>query len=208
MPITNYSVLRGTPSAGKIVSGSSIHYQITVGAFTVAVNIESSDGSEVLYAVLDRFTPPDAQGLLALPVGMNKLRSAAGGLALDFVREQIHGAPMITRAQMTLLPRQLGISGHKTSLENAVSRLLARTIAARGEVYAFGSAYADQGQVDGIHDIHMNQGNPVNSFGKDNGTWQDGALFLYGPSAQVWTAIFIAFQSQTWSTDNAGNPAA
>ena len=208
MPIPNYSVLRGTPSAGKIVSGSSTHYQITVGAFTVAVNIESSDGSEVLYAILDRFTPPDARGLLALPRGMNKLRSTAGGLALDFVREQIQGVPMITRARMTLLPREVGVTDHKTLLENSVSRLLDQTIAAGGEVFAFGSAYADQGQVDGIHDIHMNQGNPVNSFGKDNGTWQDGALFLYDPSAQEWTAIFIAFQSQSWSTDDAGNPAA
>ena len=32
------------------------------------------------------------------------------------------------------------------------------------------------GKVDGIHDIHMNQGNPKNNHGGDNGVWQDGAL--------------------------------
>ncbi len=43
MPIANYSVLKGRPTAGKVVSGASRHYQITVAAggsnFTVAVNI-------------------------------------------------------------------------------------------------------------------------------------------------------------------------
>ena len=45
MPIQNYSLLKGTPTAGKVVSGSSAHYQITLeatkGSFTAAVNIQS-----------------------------------------------------------------------------------------------------------------------------------------------------------------------
>ena len=32
MPITNYSVLAGDPVAGKVVTGSSAHYQITMHA--------------------------------------------------------------------------------------------------------------------------------------------------------------------------------
>jgi hypothetical protein len=32
MPITNYSVLQGLPTAGKVVSGTSTHYQITMQA--------------------------------------------------------------------------------------------------------------------------------------------------------------------------------
>lgn len=109
MPITNYSVLQGLPTAGKIVTGASTHYQITVqasgGPFTVAVNIESTDGSEVLYAIVDNFQPPDPAGLLALDSGMHALSSTAGGLALDFVRDQVDDKPMITLAQMTLLPK-------------------------------------------------------------------------------------------------------
>ena len=86
MPIANYSVLAGRPTAGKVVSGASAHFQITMqakgGPFTVAVNIQSVDGSEVLYAIEEGFTPPDLAALLALPMGMTKLQSAAGGLAL------------------------------------------------------------------------------------------------------------------------------
>ncbi len=223
MPIANYSVLAGKPTAGKVVSGASAHYQITMkaagGPFTVAVNIQSVDGSEVLYAIEEGFTPPDLAALLALPMGMTKLKSVPGGLALDFVRSTVGGAPMITKAQMTLLPKPgvktKGLSAEAEAiqrakakaLENAVVTLLNMTIADKdGVIYAFGSAFADKGKVDGIHDIHMNQGNPKNNHGGDNGIWQDGALFIHLPAKKTWTAVFIAFQTESWSTDSAGNP--
>lgn len=221
MPITNYSVLAGDPVSGKVVTGSSTHYQITMnapgGPFTVAVNIQSVDGSEVLYAIEEGFTPPDIAGLLALPMGMTTLKSVPGGLALDYVRSQVSGAQMITREQMTLLP-QINSQGSKedqmlararaSALQNAVVTLLNMTIADKdGVIYAFGSSYADEGKVDGIHDIHMNQGNPVNNHGGDNGIWQDGALLIHLPSKNTWTAVFIAFQTESWTTDSNGNPA-
>jgi uncharacterized protein YukJ len=223
MPIANYSVLAGDPVSGKVVSGASAHYQITMnapgGKFTVAVNIQSVDGSEVLYAIEEGFTPPDLAGLIALPMGMTKLKSAPGGLALDYVRSTVGGAPMITKAQMTLLPmasaKAKGASAEAQAiqqakakaLENAVVTLLNMTIADKdGVIYAFGSAYADSGKVDGIHDIHMNQGNPKNNHGGDNGVWQDGALMIHLPSKNTWTAVFIAFQTESWTTDSAGNP--
>ncbi|HMH14821.1 MAG TPA: YukJ family protein [Edaphobacter sp.] len=222
MPITNYSVLAGDPVSGKVVTGASTHYQITMnakgGPFTVAVNIQSVDGSEVLYAIEEGFTPPDEAGLLALPMGMTSLKSEPGGLALDFVRSEINGRPMITREQMTLLPqvRSKGLSEEERmvsraragALQNAVVTLLNMTIADKdGVIYAFGSAFADKGKVDGIHDIHMNQGNPVKNHGGDNGIWQDGALFIHLPSKGTWTAVFIAFQTESWTTDEKGNPA-
>src|SRR4029079_13410355 len=36
----------------------------------------------------------------------------------------------------------------------------------------------------------------------DDGVWQDGGLFLYFPSVDRWTAIFLKFQSQSWHTDD------
>jgi uncharacterized protein YukJ len=222
MPISNYSVLAGDPTAGKVVTGSSAHYQITMqapgGPFTVAVNIQSVDGSEVLYDIAENFTPPDLQGLLALPMGMTALKSEPGGLALDFVRGTVNGQPMITKAQMVLLPKpNVSKSGNEEermmqrarskALENAVVTLLNMTIADKdGVIYAFGSAYSDSGKVDGIHDIHMNQGNPKNNHGGDNGVWQDGALLIHLPSQGTWTAVFIAFQTESWNTDASGNP--
>src|SRR5690606_10389560 len=32
--------------------------------------------------------------------------------------------------------------------------------------------------------------------------WQDGALLLHFPSQSRWVAVFLAFQSQAWHTDD------
>jgi uncharacterized protein YukJ len=211
MPITNYSVLKGDPTAGRVVSGNSPHYQITVqgdgGPFTVAINIQSVDKSEVLYVVDHAFVPPNPAGLLALPTGMTKLPSKPKGLALDFVRSKVGKAQMVDRKSMVLLPKVFTATARHNDLHNEVVDLLNRAIADKdGTIYAFGSAFADAGKVDGIHDIHMNQGNPKKNHGADNGIWQDGAVFMNLPAQNTWIAIFIAFQTQSWNTDNAGNP--
>ena len=208
MPIQSYSVLKGDPTSGRVVQGSSPHYQITVdapgGPFTVAVNIQSVDGSEVLYIIDQAFVPPDPVALKNLATGIMQLPSAPGGLAIDYVRGTVQGAPMVTRGSMTLLP------GGSTSneLHNALVDLLNQAITdEEGTIYAYGSAYEDKGVVDGIHDIHMNQGNPVNNHGGDNGIWQDGALFMNLPSLNdSWVAVFIAFQTENWNTNSLGNP--
>lgn len=218
MPIQSYSILKGTPTAGRVVTSASAHYQITVEAgktpFTAALNIQSMDGSEVLYAIREPFTPPDPGALAALSAGVTPVASEPGGLALDFVRQQIAGAPMVTREEMTLLPKPAvdAIAAH--ALENAVVALLDEAVADPGAaIYATGSAFADGGVTDGIHDLHMNQGNAVvGGHGGDNGIWQDGAVFLNlparGSGPAGWVAIFIAFQTEVWTTDATGNPAA
>jgi uncharacterized protein YukJ len=209
MPIPNYSVLKGDPQPGQVM-GSHPHFRIPVqtdsGTFTVDVNVESFDGSEVLYAIIQNFTPPNAAALLALPNGVTPLPSQPGGLALDYVRETgasgTNGAPMISRDAMTLLP-----IGNRRDLHDQVADAVNQAIQDEsGVLYAFGSSYADANGSDGSHDIHMNQGNPLNSHGQDNGIWQDGALFLYLPGQNQWIAVFLAFQTQTWQTDDQGNP--
>lgn len=230
MPIPNYSVLKGHPTTGKVVSGASAHYQITLNTpdeggqpFTVAVNIESVNGSEVLYAIKPSFTPPNLDDLISLVPGITSLASRPGGLALDFVREVIAGQPMVTRAQMTLLPiakasahfiseeKNLHLSAREErahDLQNSVVALLNQAVAdADSVLYAFGSAFSDGGVVDGIHDIHMNQGNPLNNHANENGIWQDGAVLVNLPAQNTWTALFLAFQTESWVTDDAGNPA-
>jgi uncharacterized protein YukJ len=137
MPIANYSVLAGKPTAGKVVRGASTHYQITMqaagGPFTVAVNIQSVDGSEVLYAIEEAFTPPDLAGLLALPMGMTPLTSAPGGLALDYVRSTVGGAPMITKAQMTLLPQFNAKAKTGGAEEQMIQQARAKALDCRGD---------------------------------------------------------------------------
>jgi hypothetical protein len=47
----------------------------------------------------------------------------------------------------------------------------------------------------------MNQGNS-GRFTVDDGVWQDGGLLLHFPNQNQWVAIFLAFQSQAWHTDD------
>lgn len=202
-------MLTGDPARGAVAfsHGSNPHYRIYMkSGQQVDVNIESQDGSEVLYLIRDGFTPPDAAGLLALTLGsMTLLHSSPGGLALDYVRETIAGAPMVTRNQMQLLPITTPGEPPDDRLKNAVIALLNQAVAdPDGVIYAFGQTYQDQGG--GVHDIHMNQGNPQGNHNGDNGVWQDGALFVHLPADSRWTALFIAFQTESWQNDDNGNP--
>ena len=52
-----------------------------------------------------------------------------------------------------------------------------------------------------MHDIHMNQGNSA-KFKNDDGVWQDGGLIFHFPGLSQWVAVFLAFQSQAWHTDD------
>jgi hypothetical protein len=78
-------------------------------------------------------------------------------------------------------------------------------------VYAFGERWGPEpGTKDkyfgflpgnGIHDIHMNQGNAAPFVG-DDGVFQDGALLVHFADQQEWVAVFLKFQSQAWHTDD------
>jgi uncharacterized protein YukJ len=205
MPVYEYRVLKGDPKSGNLSPDSHPHYLINVDAggatFQVAVNIESTDGSQVLYFINENFTPPDAGALDALATGMTQL-TVQGNPAVDYVRSRANGQPIVTLAEMQLLP--LPGQSASSNLQNAVIQFLNQAIADdNGTIYAFGSQYTDG---TGIHDIHMNQGNPPGSFEKDNGIWQDGLLVFELPASETWAAIFIAFQTESWTTDDNGNP--
>lgn len=210
MAINQYSVLKGTPKSGALSKDSRPHYLIELdvngAVWQIAVNVESDTGAgtnaEVLYRIDENWTPPDAAALTALPLGASALAGVNANPAIDYVRSTVNGQPMITRAQMADLP----LPGNSTSenLKNAVIQYLNQAIADKdGTVYAFGSQYTDG---NGIHDIHMNQGNPANDHAEDNGIWQDGLLVFSMPASNQWVAIFLAFQDEVWTTDASGNP--
>jgi uncharacterized protein YukJ len=203
MPIPDYSVLAGHPVSGGLVwphnPQKPPHYMIQVQTggklYNVAVNVQSQDHSEVLYYIDYQFRPPAEEALRALPPGLTALESVPGGLALDFLRQGL-----VRREDMHLLPKPS--LGHGAQLLGAIETLTNSAHQDPGSLlFAFGSAFPD-----GIHDIHMNQGNPP-PHEPDNGTYRDGAVFLFLPGLQRWIAVFLAFQTQAWTTDADGNPA-
>ncbi|HEX4963778.1 MAG TPA: DUF2278 family protein [Thermoanaerobaculia bacterium] len=215
MPIQSYGVLRGKAIEGKLAGqgNSKPHYQIHIKAagvdHRIAVNVVSDQApSELLFLLDPDFHHTVLSQFGDIKEGFNALKSQAGGKALDFIRGNYFDPK-----QMTLMP--FDAPGTGNDLHEIFDLYVKRAIDRGADVYAFGSKWGPEKNKpdqyfgfkpgNGIHDIHMNQGNPKPHAG-DNGVWQDGALFIHFPQEDKWLAFFLAFQSQFGQTDAKGNP--
>jgi uncharacterized protein YukJ len=211
MPLRKYGVLVGKAVAARREnSDDTPHYQVELRAagtnYRIAVNVKSSEHpSELLYLVKESFSHPILARLSDLREGFTLLPAQPGGMALDFIRGNL-----FDRSEMRLLPHN--VPGPDNDLSDRIEHYVKRAIAEPGAlVFAFGERWGpEQGQRDkifgfqpgnGIHDIHMNQGN-VAAYRSDDGVWQDGGLILRFPSSDQWVALFLGFQSQAWHTDD------
>jgi uncharacterized protein YukJ len=162
--------------------------------------------SEVEYLVDDDFQHPITAGLRNRALGFYRLGSLPTDGGLDYIRGNLFDP-----ARMRPLP--MNLPGPDDDLNDQVDRVVQAAIAEEGAlIYAFGQRWGPEDDTrdkifgflpgNGIHDIHMNQGNS-GQFVNDDGVWQDGGLLLYFPSIDRWTAVFLKFQSQSWHTDDA-----
>jgi uncharacterized protein YukJ len=218
-PMANrYGVLRGRPDrAQREEDPNSPHYQIRVlgpsgQRWRVPVNVMSAVSdpqnpsfSEVLYCVDDQFRHVQLDQFASLPEGYTELGRGEG---LDYIRGNL-----FDRTRMRHLPHSG--PGANDDLQDIVDMWTSRAIDDRAECFAFGTPW-DPGtprpidrELDtdrGVHLIHMNQGS-AGRFRSDNGVWKDGGLLFHFPSTQRWVGIFLAFQSQSWHTDDeTGHP--
>jgi uncharacterized protein YukJ len=211
MPLRNYGVLRGSVIDHRLASGANAHFQLHVvddaSHYRIAVNVESDlQPSELEYLIDSDFRHEILGAVGALPAGWNALdQHKPGGAALDFIRGNL-----FNRDDMRQLP--FNVPGPDNDLNEKLAHYVRRATAdEQATVYAFGQRWGPEpGKADkifgfvpgnGVHDIHMNQGN-VGAFVRDDGVYQDGALLLHFPAQQQWVAIFLKFQSQTWHTDD------
>ncbi|WP_131766333.1 DUF2278 family protein [Candidatus Protofrankia californiensis] len=211
MPLRGYGVLVGQAVDERAEGGTDTpHYQIRLRAagsdFRIAVNVLSSQQpSELLFVAQEDFRHPILPALAALPDGFTALSGQPGGPALDYIRGNL-----FDRLDMRPLPATQ--PGADNDLADKLHHFLSRAIAdPAARVYAFGQRWGPEATTpdkifefspgNGIHDIHMNQGNS-GRFRGDNGVWQDGGLLFRFPATGRWAAVFLAFQSQGWHTDD------
>jgi uncharacterized protein YukJ len=219
MPLDRYGVLVARAlEVRRAAADETPHVELhLMGAadehWRVAVNVASKQPpSELLYLVQDDFRHPVTVALQPLGDGWHELAPGSAGPRLDYVRGHLFDP-----AGMRLLPPDA--AGPANDLSDLLEHHLQRAIGDGGaRVIAFGQRFAPQPgvrdevfgfePVDGVHDIHMNQGS-VGRFARDNGVRQDGALLLHLPAAARWVAMFFAFQSQAFHTDDdTGDPIA
>ena len=209
MSLKEYGVLKGTAIDRRLAAGSNPHYQVHVvddtTDYRVAVNVQSQDGSEVEYVVAPWFEHSILEGLQAVPRGFRRLESEPGGTALDVIRGNL-----VDRSQFVPLP--LSAPGPDNDLNEKLDHYVQRALSDEDAlIYAFGERWGpENGKKDkvfgfapgnGVHDIHMNQGNDAR-FAKDDGVWQDGGLIFEFPRSSQWVAVFLKFQTQAWHTDD------
>ena len=190
MALKHYGVLRGRVLAAKREDGKdSPHYQVHVDAagtsYRLAVNVMSQlSPSELLFIVVEDFRHPVTQKLPALAEGFTLLPKQADTASLDFIRGNL-----FNRLDMRLLPPSL--PGDDNDLSDRLAHYVDRAASEPDAViYAFGERWGpERGNPDkifhfepgnGVHDIHMNQGNDPGHKG-DDGVWQDGGLILRFP---------------------------
>ncbi|OXM69798.1 DUF2278 family protein [Amycolatopsis vastitatis] len=211
MPLNSYGVLSGAV-AGIQREGQSDtpHYQIELvdddGVhYRVAVNVESQETpSELRYCVVEDFRHPITAALPA-GSGWTPLPPGPGGNGLDFIRGNLFDP-----ATLRVLPPD--VTGPDNDLADLLDHYVLR--AKRDpdvRLHVFGERWGPEDGVpdkvfgflpgNGVHDVHMNQGNS-GAFRRDDGVWQDGGLLLHFGAESRWVAIFLAFQSQSWHTDD------
>ena len=114
-------------------------------------------------------------------------------------------------------PLPFSVPGFDNDLNEKLDRVMQRAVADESAlVYAFGERWGPEPATkdkyfgflpgNGIHDIHMNQGN-AGRFVGDDGVFQDGGVLVHFPDQQEWIAVFLKFQSQAGTpTTQTGHP--
>jgi uncharacterized protein YukJ len=210
MPLKSYGVLKGKAIEVRLGAGNSPHYQVRIiddtTDYRIAINVKSAvSPSEVEYLIVERFQHPILDIVDDLPLGFTKLARTPTSGALDFIRGNL-----FDRTLMRALPHD--VPGFDNDLNEKIDRVMQRAMSDEAAlVYAFGERWGPEASKkdkyfgflpgNGIHDIHMNQGN-VAQFKNDDGVYQDGGVFIHFPDQQEWIAVFLRFQSQAWHTDD------
>lgn len=218
MPLKRYGVLKGIVQGPMKLGTGKPHLGVLItipdaskdeNNFCLAINIESqAKPSQVLYYVGEDFRSEHITELPKLPYGFTCINSYTREIALDYIRGNL-----LKPEKMLPLPPVK--PGPDNDLYEKLTHYFKQAIPENEKaiVYAFGERWGPEKKADeyfdfkpsnGIHDIHMNQGNTEKWRG-DDGIYQDGGILIHFEQQKRWVGIFLAFQSQSWCTDENGH---
>lgn len=198
--------VNNTHTGGNRYRSNHFHLLVEAGGgkWRCPVNVRSQDGSEVWFKIRDAFRDhPILEALADLPNGLQELPQRRAGKTLDYIRE-----PLFNRTTMRHLPINGG--GANDDVQDHLELYADQAKAESGAlVYVFGSFWRNRqfppdevlGTRQGVHDIHMNQGNDP-GHRDDDGVYQDGGVIFHFPQTDRYVGVFLAFDSQVWFTDN------
>lgn len=208
----NYGVLKCIPKE-YLMAIDENHVEVLVvdgeeTKYRLAINVRSEDESEVLYYVGKDFNSDDITKLPKLDFGFTNIRNNNPDIALDYIR----GNLLIPSNMVPLPNREVGPDN---DLYEKITYYIQKAIDEDGILYVYGDRWGPEHNKkdkyfgflpgNGVHNIHMNQGN-IGKHAKDNGVWHDGGVLIHFEQENKWVAIFLAFQSQSWCTGDKGHP--
>jgi len=221
----NYQCLRGKVHAhASAQPATNPHLWVILEAegrlWFATINVRSDKdapgepiGKSYLYYAIDHdFSHPMVASALARPAGLSPVERSYAGGAVDFQRGNLFDPT----AMRILPPEGPGEDG----LVHQLSAMLEVAKSQDCDVIVYGNAFAKDNphQTDaafgmtpdtpfGLDNIHMAQGDPreLNMRLHENGVWHDGAAFIWDARARRMSAIFLAFQSQAWHTNDQGD---
>ncbi len=220
MPLQKgYAVLKGHVISGVPAKPGKDHYSVHVvddeKDYRIAINVRSNAknfGKDLWFFLDENYQHPIITALKALPLGRKIFQPNAtaaerkdSGITLDFIRMNL-----FDRTKMKIFPGYL--EGAHNDLNERIDDLIT-DLAGDEEslVYAFGEPWIDEPIKDkvfgfrpgnGVHDIHMNQGDLTGDYAHEDGVYQDGGLIFYYAPENRYIAYFTKFQSQSWHTDD------
>lgn len=208
----NYHLLVGRPLAWTLDDDHDPHLEILLDvrgvSYRAAINVRSKTPPHNLLfwqhnelVVPRRFAMPRKASLASLQNGAYNLRSRRlRHLSISYAKDR----ELVQRHVMQELPYHQ--AGPNNDLKDKLIPLIKNAIASQeARCYLWGELWGPEKQADpffnfypcrGIHNIHMNRGS-TGKFACENRQRQDGALFIR--LGKSWTAVFLAFSSQSWS---------
>jgi uncharacterized protein YukJ len=215
MPLPDYGVLVGTlnrftrddPNEFGSWYHGKMYLRAPLGEYECVVDVSTPSGIPVQYRELRRLDPTLFR-LAHLNSGWHRLERTPGSGALDYVRSPLlrdarAGVKVVSPflGLLNTLIRSPRLGWIESTADNALN-LLERRLTGSKRVFAFGAPYT-AGR--GVHDIHMNQGDPPGRFQPLDGIWQDGGTIIES-STGVFSAFLTKFKTQTLDTGDDGLP--
>lgn len=204
------------------------------GQYEAALDVDTPSGVGVSYRVVDDLTTQDLPVLAALATGFTPLASTPSSGALDYVRSPIlRDGWVVLRLRWRiggLRSRWHDQAWGPTPLDLVVDRLhrwlgplwrwrwrsfpwvgsdgdnaldvLEALLPTAQRIYIFGEPFTTGL---GVHNVHLNQGDPPGPHQDENAIWQDGAVLVERAdgSAAVWQ---VKFNTQSLHTGDDGLP--
>ncbi|HWW75224.1 MAG TPA: DUF2278 family protein [Pyrinomonadaceae bacterium] len=231
MPLPQYGLLVGSFNRFDRDDpnnfGSFFHGHIFVDApppgggaqitYRCAVDVKLPNG--IVEYLKIKIKREDIENILAFTNGYRDLARTATSGAIDYVRSSFIASPIGCLAIFYAILKLFTGQEHKVFTQNAGGSVLTdleSILVNVRRVYVFGAPFHNTNGERGMHDVHMNQGDPLPAQGdpdyaqklswyNNSGIWQDGGVLVEHNDDEV-EGFFIKFLTQTMNTGDDGHP--